>query len=370
MKKITLFLIAVLTAQLGFGQALNFLNGSFNLKSSMSQRIGLTTVEVIWTAPGVKGREGAIWGTPVAHYGFQNLGFGTSTAAPWRAGANECTTISFSTDVEIEGKKLAAGTYGFFVALGEEQSTVIFSTDSEAWGSYFYDERKDALRVTVRQQKDQKPSIEWLNYSFENQTRDASTLVLAWEYWRIPINIKVDLKETVIANLREELSGDKGFYDENWLTAANFCLQQNTNLEEALIWANNAVSPPFGKPNFNGLTVKAGILDALGRKEEADQAREQSLEAATVFEMHGYGRQLIAQKKPKEAIKVFEKNFEIYGDTWPTHVGLTRGYSADGQLDKALEHAKIALGQAKDDLNKANLQGIIETLESGKPIEQ
>ncbi|MEZ4917691.1 MAG: DUF2911 domain-containing protein [Saprospiraceae bacterium] len=125
MKKITLFLITVLTAQLGFGQALNFLNGSFNLKSSISQRIGLTTVEVSrqhWWSRAAK----ALFGVRPSHITAFKIRFGTSTLHPGSAGANECTTISFSTDVEIEGKKLAAGTYGFFIALGEEQSTGYF----------------------------------------------------------------------------------------------------------------------------------------------------------------------------------------------------------------------------------------------------
>src|SRR5690349_24060416 len=78
--------------------------GGFNIKQSASMRIGITDVEIHWDAPGVKGREGKIWGTNIAHYGFQYLGFGTAKESPWRAGANENTTISFSTDVMIEGK--------------------------------------------------------------------------------------------------------------------------------------------------------------------------------------------------------------------------------------------------------------------------
>src|SRR5262245_16851503 len=96
-----------------------------NKKASVSEQIGVVKIAITYSRPGVKGREGKIWNTPVAHYGFVDLGHGTSTAAPWRAGANESTNISFSQPVRIEGKDLPAGNYGFFIALGEQESTLI-----------------------------------------------------------------------------------------------------------------------------------------------------------------------------------------------------------------------------------------------------
>src|SRR5215475_9070498 len=98
-----------------------------NKKASVSEQIGIVKIEIKYSRPGVKGREGKIWGTPVAHYGFVDQGHGTSYAAPWRAGANENTIMSFSLPVKIEGRDLPAGTYGFFIALGPEESMLIFS---------------------------------------------------------------------------------------------------------------------------------------------------------------------------------------------------------------------------------------------------
>src|SRR4029078_1477227 len=83
-----------------------------NKKASVSEDIGITTVKVNYSRPPVKGREGKIWGSLV-HYGFADLHYGTSKAAPWRAGANENTTIEFTSDVAIEDKPLPAGKYGF-----------------------------------------------------------------------------------------------------------------------------------------------------------------------------------------------------------------------------------------------------------------
>src|ERR1041384_6093557 len=109
-----------------------------NKKASVSERIGITDVTIDYDRPAVNGREGKIWGE-VVHYGFADLGYGTSKAAPWRAGANENTTIQFSTDVTVEGKALPEGKYGFFVAMGKEKATLVFSKFNTAWGSFYYD---------------------------------------------------------------------------------------------------------------------------------------------------------------------------------------------------------------------------------------
>ena len=85
-----------------------------NLSRKNCTKIGVTEVEVNYNSPAVRGRTGQIWGTEIAHYGFKVLGYGSEVASPWRAGANECTTISFSTAVTINGKSLDAGKYAFY----------------------------------------------------------------------------------------------------------------------------------------------------------------------------------------------------------------------------------------------------------------
>ncbi len=84
-----------------------------NKKAWVGERVGLTDITIHYDRPGVKSREGKIWGELV-HTGFTDQGFGNSKQAPWRAGANESTTIEFSNDVTIEGQPLKAGKYGFF----------------------------------------------------------------------------------------------------------------------------------------------------------------------------------------------------------------------------------------------------------------
>ncbi|MGA3189794.1 MAG: hypothetical protein ABSF22_22030, partial [Bryobacteraceae bacterium] len=90
----------------------------------------------------------------------------------------------------------------------------------------------------------------------------------------------------------------------------------------------------------------------------------------TPLEIHQYGRQLLAAHKNAEAMEVFKLNAERNGDAWPVHVGLARGYAALGDLPKALEHARKALPQAPDPLNKAALEAMVKTLSEGQPIAQ
>lgn len=358
-----------LTQSMAFGQLIQLPDGGVNLKRMTGTRIGVTDIEITWNAPGVKGREGNIWGTPTAHYGFTVLGFGSDGESPWRAGANENTTISFSTDVIINGKKLSAGKYGFFIALYQDTSTLIFSKTTTAWGSYFYNPKNDVLRVGTMQQKDQKQSVERLDYVFSNQTDRSLEIALEWERWRIPMKVEVDLTATTLASIRAQLSGAMGFDPPSLQAAASWCLNNNVNFEEALHWIQIAVDPALGGVNsFAALSTKAGLLNKLNRKAEADQAMAQALENASALEMHGYGRQLLAEKKVKEAMVIFERNYKKHKGAWPTNGGLMRGYSAMGDYKKALEYAKLALAQAPNELNKKALEQAVKTLESGRPL--
>ncbi len=372
MKKLLLLpLITFVFTQLGFAQQLVMPSNGTNPRMTAGVQIGVTDVNINWGAPGVKGREGKIWGTGVAHYGFTNLGFGTAKESPWRAGADECTTISFSTDVTVEGKPLAAGKYALYMILGADETTLIFSKNPAAWGSYFYDPKEDVLRVTVRQQKDLPQSRERLAYLLDNPTDRSVTVAMEWERWRIPFKVEVDPVSTGLASIRSQMTSGLGFDPPSLQAAAQWCLTNNVNFDEALFWIESATSPNLGGvQTFAALSTKAGLLRKLGRSAEADETMKTALAKATVMELHGHGRQLISEKKPKEALAVFEQNYKQNNGAWPTNVGLARGYSANGDLKKALEHAKLALSQAPDATNKTSLEAMIKTLGEGKPIAQ
>ena len=364
----SLFLSGLILS-LGVHAQLLQLPSTTNLKNSAGRRLGVTDIEVHWNAPGVKGREGKIWGTDIAPYGFTVLGFGSDVASPWRAGADENTTIHFSTDVQVNGKTLAAGTYGFFIALYPDSSVLIFNRNTQGWGSYFYDASMDVLRVSTRQQKDLVQSTEWLSYQFEKQTPSSVELVLYWEKWRIPFTVSVDLVQTTLASIRAQMSGAMGFDPPSLEAAAAWCLRNNVNTEQALHWINSATSPSLGGvQSFSALSVKSGLVAKLGRQKEADSLMAMALDKATVLELHNYGRQLIAQQKPKEALAVFQKNYQRNKGAWPTQAGLIRGYSAVGDYKKALEHARLALAQAPDETNRRFIEQAIKKLSEGQPL--
>lgn len=342
-----------------------------NFRCSAGRQIGVTDIDIQWNAPGVKGREGKIWGTPIAYYGYSVLGFGSDVESPWRAGADESTVISFSTDVTINGKPLAAGKYGFFIALYADSCVLIFNKNTEGWGSYFYRKDLDALHVTVRQQKNQPALQERLTYSFYNQTDNAVDIALEWERWKIPFTVGVDIKATALAHIKNQMSGALGFDPPSLELAASWCVNNDVNLDEALHWVNTATSPNFGGVvSFNAYSTKSRILEKKGQAQAAAEAMSIALENGKAFELHGYGRQLLSQKKPKEAMAVFEKNYQKHNGAWPTNVGMMRGYNGIGDLKNALKHAKLALAQAPDEVNKTNLTKSVQLLEQGKPLEQ
>jgi tetratricopeptide (TPR) repeat protein len=351
-----------------FAQALR-IPGTANISCSAGRKVGTTEINIHWNAPGVKGREGKIWGTDIAYFGTTVLGFGSDVPSPWRAGADECTTMSFSTDVMINGQSLKAGKYAFFIELGKDESTLIFNSNIQAWGTYFYDISKDVLRVSTKQQKDQKNMKERLEYTFTNQTPKNVEVALEWESWRIPFTVEVDLKATLLADIQAQMSGALGFDPPSMIAAANWCLQQDINLDQALGWINSATNPNLGGINsFQALSVKSGILKKKGKNEESDLIMKQAIDNANTMELHQYGRQLLNEKKVNEAMTVFEKNYIKNKGAWPTNVGMMRAHSALGNIKKALEFAREALKQAPDDINKKNLENAIKTLESGKAL--
>lgn len=343
--------------------------GTTNYPCSAGRKLGPSEINIHWNAPGVKGREGKIWGTDIAYFGTTVLGFGSEVSSPWRAGSDECTTISFSTDVTINGQLLKAGKYAFFIELGNEESTLIFNTNTQAWGSYFYDKGRDVLRVNTKNQKNQLSSKERLEFTFSNQKPGSVEIALEWEYWKIPFTVAVDLKNTILADIQTQMSGALGFDPPSLIAAANWCLQNELNYEQAVLWINSATNPNLGGvSSFSALSVKAGLLKKQGKNEESEKTMNQALDNATAIELHQYGRQLLNEKRMDEAMVVFEKNYTKNKGAWPTKVGMMRAYSAKGNIKKALEFAKEALKEAPDDINKKNLENAIQTLESGKPI--
>ena len=357
--------LAALASALHAQITLTGLPSGNNKKAFVGERIGLTDVVIHYDRPGVKGRSGKIWGQLIPA-GFTDQGFGSSKAAPWRAGANENTTIEFSKDVTIEGHPLKAGKYGFFVAYNPESSILIFSRNSTSWGSFYYNDQEDVLRVEVKPVRLDN-EVEWLRYEFMDQTENSATIALEWERLRIPFKIETDYTHDQLESYRRELRSERGFYWVAWNQAAQWCLQRNVNLDEALQWADSASGNTFGGAHmFQPLSTKAEILYKLGRTAEGDAIMKRAIPLADVQELHQYGRSLLAQKKSKEALEVFQLNYKKNPDQFTTLMGLTRGYSANGDYKNALKYAQLALPLAPPGANKTNVESMIGKLKLGQ----
>jgi hypothetical protein len=338
-----------------------------NRRATVSEGVGITDITIHYNRPHVKGREGHIWGELIP-VGYVDQGFGTSKAAPWRAGANENTWIEFSTDVKIEGQTLPAGKYGFFVAYDPNECTVIFSKNYTSWGSFFYKPEEDALRVKVKPIAADK-SVEWLKYEFTDEKPSGATIQLEWEKLIIPVKVEVDVINTQLASFRRELRSEKGFTWESWDQAAAYAAQNKTNLDEALLWTDQAVGPNFGgSQSFQAWATRSMVLDSLGRNAEAMEAMKKALPYGSMAELYTYGRTLIAQKHGKEALEVFKLNHDKHPGDYFTEMGMSRGYSAVGDYKKALEFAQKTEALAQNKLRKDFVAKAIKLLNDGKDI--
>ncbi len=333
--------------------------------AKVSQRLGISDITIIYSRPSVNDRE--IWGSLVP-YGMNNLGFGTAEESPWRAGANENTVIKFTDDVTIEGQPLAAGKYGLHMVIHEDdKATIIFSKNHGAWGSYFYDPAEDALRVDVETKE--IPHMELLTYLFTDVDANSAVASLNWEKKQIPFKVEVGVTDVVLADIRQKLQDVPGFSRQSWEQAANYALNNDGDLDEALGWVDAAIEGMFfSEKNFNNLSIKSQILAKQGKTAEAKALMDEALPMGTVFQVHGYGRQLIAQGDVEGAMKVFEWNAKQHKGAWPVNYGLARGYSAKGDHKNTVKYLKLAHDNAPAQINKDRVAANLAKAENGESI--
>jgi hypothetical protein len=346
-----------------------------NQRATVVQQIGLVRVSVDYSSPHVhspagEDRKGQIWGKLVP-YGMANLGFGScGDQCPWRGGANENTVFTTSHDIKVQGQPLPAGAYGLHFIPGKDEWTVIFSRNSTSWGSFFYNPKEDALRVKAKPEPGEYREV--LTYEFPERRLDHAMLALEWENLSLPLSITTDATQLYVENLRRELRSNAGFGGQSWAAAANYCLENKTNLEEAQTWAQRAVDPTFGgQESFTSFTLLSQLQDANGHAADAAKTMERALNHPTAqpLDLHLYGRRLLAQKKTDEAMKVFELNAKRHPNVWPVHVGLARGHAAQGHKKEALAEARLALPQAPNEPNRKALENMIQQIEAGKAVD-
>ena len=221
--------------------------------ATVIQYVGVTEITIDYSSPGVKGRK--IWGGLVPY------------GEIWRTGANEVTSITFSDAVQVNGNELAAGTYGIHTIPGEKEWEIIFSKDTEVDGSSAYDETKDALKIKVI--PEEHHFQERMTFLFTDATDNTVNVNLVWENLKVSFGVEVATADLTLNKAREKLSWVPSFQ------AAQYCLQNNVNLEEAIKWIE--ASTLFKEVYWN-TRIKAQLQHKLGMTDEAIATMEKAIE--------------------------------------------------------------------------------------------
>jgi hypothetical protein len=259
-------LIAAVIVLLALPAAAQLATPRLSQHASVSQTIGTTDITIDYHRPGVKQR--AVWGGLVP---FDQ---------PWRMGANEATTITFSRDVKVEGQPVPAGKYSFFAIPGRDQWTLVINKDPNQWGAYGYDQSKDQLRTTVKPVK--AAHTEWMRFTIDPLTPSTAVINLNWETLQLPVRVEVDVNRDVWADIdaaMKKMSADRA---QTLNAAAGWALESGQRLEEGLAWANESIAIQDGV--FNNWT-KARLLHKLGRAKEAVPVMEKTLTMARAGNM-------------------------------------------------------------------------------------
>ncbi len=243
-------------------------------RASVSYTIAYTTVNINYSSPAVKGRE--IWGELEP---YNQL---------WRAGANEATTIEFSTPVKVEGKSLPQGKYAFFLIPKEEGKwTAIFNKDAEQWGAYSYDKEKDALRVEVGMQAS-KVNEERLNYTVVEQEIDQGYIRLGWGHTRVYIRFQSDLLNQLETQLNSALLQTSE--EDRWKTyaqAADLLSESSKYGKQALAYADESTNLFNHSSNW---WIKARIQASMEDYQAAIESAKKAAEAGQADEKDRFYR--------------------------------------------------------------------------------
>ena len=323
--------------------------------ANVSQTVGISTVNVNYSRPSVKGRE--VWGKLVP-YGWNAQAFGLGNSAPWRAGANENTVITFSHPVKVEGKEVPAGSYGlFFVINADNTGEVVLSKDNQSWGSFFYIAGNDQLRAPIHVRDN--GMTETLTYDFQNVTKNTAELDLNWEKKSFPVKLEFATDDIVMNNAKEELKGSKSFNFAGPASAANYSLQNKVNLDQGLIWANQAMAQ---NPTFGMVTLKANILKAKGDSIASEHIIDSAIAVANENDLNNYGYNLLLGGQVDKAIKVFTINTQKNPKSPNVWDSLGEGYATKGDKKNAIINFKKALSMNPPANIKANSEKYLKQL--------
>jgi hypothetical protein len=220
--------------------------------ATVSQTVGITKITIDYSSPGVKGR--TIWGDLVPY------------GKIWRTGANEVTSITFSTTLNVNGNKLDAGTYGIHTIPREKEWTIIFSKDTKIDDPMDYDSTKDVLKINVI--PTENPFTERMIFTITDMTDNSADVNLMWEKLKVSFKVEVNTQDLVLQNARDMNSWS------DLTSAATYCLRNNINLQEGFKWIQAA---ELINENYWDQRIKAQYLEKMNKKDEAIAIMEKAI---------------------------------------------------------------------------------------------
>lgn len=225
---------------------------------TVQQDFGVSSVQLIYSRPGVKGRK--IFGDLVPY------------GKVWRTGANSATRIKFNDDVNFGGQPLKAGEYALYTIPREDEWDIIINKGSENWGPE-YKQENDILRVKAKPAK-LADAVETFTVQMENIKPTSADLKITWEKTAVAVPITVDIDKKIMGQIDDLMNKDNRPY----FAAAMYYLETGKDLKQAVAWFDKAA-----EQNPDAYWVyhqKANALAKLGKKDEAKQAAAKSIELA------------------------------------------------------------------------------------------
>ena len=239
-------------------------------KSTLTQVVGLTNVEISYSRPSAKGRDV-----------FNNL---VPYGKLWRTGANENTTISFSDDVVIDGKTLPKGKYALFTTPKADNWEIIFYTALDNWGNpETWDETKVALKTNVKSEHIDR-FVESFTIGINNLDNNFAHLELSWEKTIVAIKFEVPTAKMAMASIDKVLAGPGA---GDYFSSAQYLLQSNGDLTKALTYVNKALEMNKDKPFWYN-RLKSLIQAKQGDKKGAIETAKISLASAEAAKNQDY----------------------------------------------------------------------------------
>jgi tetratricopeptide (TPR) repeat protein len=239
-------------------------------KSTITQLVGLTNVEIVYSRPSAKGRDV-----------FNNL---VPFGKLWRTGANENTTITFSDDVVIDGKILAKGKYALYTTPRADNWEIVFYSDTNNWGNpETWDETKVALRTNAKPEMLGR-NVESFTIGINNLDNNFAHLEISWEKTLVAIKFEVPTQKTATASIEKALAGPTA---GDYYASAQYLFQSNGEISKALTYIDKALEMSKDKP-FYYFRLKSLIQAKNGDKKGAIETAKISLVAAEAAKNQDY----------------------------------------------------------------------------------